>query len=252
MFFFLEKGRGEIVFMTTKIPVYKQIETWISDMIKQGEWKSNQMIPSEFEIANIFEVSRMTARHAVDNLVNRGMLYRIKGSGTYVADLRFEKQIHGLTSFSEDMVSRGMKPGSRVIDYRVVPATDKIAKKLGIQIGDSVHCIQRVRLADEQPMAIEITYLPVSLFPRIPKNVLTQSLYDYIEKELGHSIDHSMQYIEATSANEQEAKLLEIDTHTPVLLIDLYSYLHNGRPFEYVRSLYRSDRYKFIQPAYRL
>ncbi|MGL5296448.1 MAG: GntR family transcriptional regulator [Culicoidibacterales bacterium] len=238
--------------MTKKVPIYKQIEQWISETIKKGEWESNQMIPSEFEIANLFEVSRMTARHAVDNLVNRGMLYRIKGSGTYVADLRFEKQIHGLTSFSEDMVSRGMTPGSRVIDYRIMPADDKIASKLGIQVGESVHCIQRVRLADEQPMAIEITYLPLSLFPRIPRSVLSESLYNYIEKELGHSIDHSMQYIEAASASEHEAKLLEIESHTPVLLIDLYSYLRNGRPFEYVRSLYRSDRYKFIQPAYRL
>lgn len=238
--------------MTKKIPIYKQIETWLSDGIKNGDWESNAMIPSEFEIANLFEVSRMTARHAVDNLVNRGMLYRIKGSGTYVADMRFEKQIHGLTSFSEDMVSRGMVPGSRVIDYRVIEADKKIAKKLGLQAGEQVHCIQRVRLADEQPMAIEITYLPLSLFPRIPKSVLTASLYDYIEKELGHSIDHSMQYIEATNVSEEEANLLEIEATTPVLLIDLYSYLRNGRPFEYVRSLYRSDRYKFIQPAYRL
>lgn len=237
--------------MKVSLPRYREIARELQEQIESGVYQEHQAIPSEPELAKQYEVSRMTARQAINELVYDGVLYRIKGKGTFVNHQKYEKSIHGLTSFSEDMIQKGFKPSSLLINKTYIEASDLIAAKLQIKPRDPVIELKRVRLADDEPMALEFVYLPVSIIKELPDNIGEISLYDYIERELGLLIDYSIQEIEAICLEKEMSDYLKVNPGAPCLLICLQSYLKNGQIFEYVESYYRADRYKFIQPAYR-
>ncbi len=237
--------------MKTVGPIYRQIADELKRKIEQGSYQEHDLIPSETELARLYEVSRMTARQAVNELVYDGILYRVKGRGTYVNAKKYEKAIHGLTSFTEDMMQKGFSPSSILISNEKIKAPTAIAKKLGLRESDDVIILKRVRLADEAPLALEIVYLPCKLVSELPEDIANRSLYEYLETELQLMIDYSIQEIEAISITEEIANHLNVLPQNPCLFITLQSYLKNGQAFEYVESYYRADRYKFIQPAYR-
>ena len=237
--------------MRVSLPRYREIARELKEKIEAGVYQEQQPIPSEPELAKQYEVSRMTARQAINELVYEGVLYRIKGKGTFVNYQKYEKSIHGLTSFSEDMIQKGFSPSSLLINKSVILANELIASKLQIKPKEPVIELKRVRLADDEPMALEFVYLPAAIIKELPENIGSISLYDYIEKELGLMIDYSIQEIEAICLEEEISHYLKVEPSSPCLLICLQSYLKNGQIFEYVESYYRADRYKFIQPAYR-
>jgi GntR family transcriptional regulator len=228
------------------IPIYYQLEEIIKGLIEQGELKTGDMLPSEREYATQHEISRMTVRQAITKLVNDGYVYRKKGTGTFVAEKKIEQPLQGLTSFTEDMKARGMDPSNRLIYFRVVPAPSYIAISLNISEGAPVFEIQRIRLADGVPMALETNYLSESLNPGLSEEVVQSSLYDYIENTLNHKIAEATQIIESSIVSEKEIELLEVKKGSPVLLIERKTFLENGLPLEVVKSVYRADRYRFM------
>ena len=163
-------------------PIYYQIQEWVKQLIEDGEWKPGDKIPSENELCDKFEVSRMTIRQAINNLVEQGYLYRKRGIGTFVQLPKVEQKLQGMTGFTEDMISRGMNPSSQLLSFRLVPATAKIADRLRIQEGESVYEVRRIRLADDEPIAFETTYLSPALVKDINEEILQQSLYEHLEK----------------------------------------------------------------------
>ncbi|MBB5174709.1 GntR family transcriptional regulator [Texcoconibacillus texcoconensis] len=227
------------------IPIYYQLEEWVKHNIERGEWEEGMMIPSERELAEKHEVSRMTIRQAINNLVNAGYLSREKGKGTFVEPNKIEQPLQGLTSFTEDMEARGMKPGARLLSIGIVSATEMVANRLDISEGSQVFELRRVRLADDQPMALEATYLPVELVPEFSETIANHSLYDYIENELGFEVEKATQSIEASIVSDEERDVLGLESGDPVLLIERCTSLKDGRPLEFVKSVYRADRYKF-------
>lgn len=229
------------------VPMYYQIERYIEHLIENRNLKAGDQIPSEREFTDQFHVSRMTVRQAIMNLVNSGLLVRIKGKGTFVSNYnKIEKTLIGLNGFSEDMISRGMKPGSRMLSFRRILPSAKIAERLGLSKSEEVFEIKRTRLADDEPMAIETSYLPVHVFPKLTEKKASPSLYHYIEQECGLLIDHADQSLEAALVTDEEAKILDIQNGSPVLLIERCSFLKNGQPIEQTKSLFRADRYKFM------
>lgn len=228
------------------LPIYHQIEEMIKTQISRGELSDNETIPSEREYAERFEISRMTVRHALNNLVREGYLYRQKGKGTFISPRKIEQPLQGLTSFTEDMLKRGYKPGNKLLSFQKMLATQEVASKLDITTEDLVFEIERIRLADDTPMAIEKTYVPVSIAPNLNELIIKKSIYDYIENELHYTIQNATQQIEAAIARESETSLLHIKNGDPVLMISRISHLQSGLPFEYVKSIYRGDRYTFV------
>lgn len=218
----------------------------MKQLIENGEWKPGDKIPSENELCDKFEVSRMTIRQAINNLVEQGYLSRKRGIGTFVQLPKVEQKLQGMTGFTEDMLSRGMKPSSELLSFRLVLATAKIAKRLKIQEGDSVYEVRRIRLADEEPIAFEMTYLSPTLVKDINEEILQQSLYEHLEKRLGLKLVRATQAIEASIATEEEAGHLHIPKKAPVLVMRQWSYAEDELPLEYVKCIYRGDRYKFI------
>ncbi|QSS99592.1 phosphonate metabolism transcriptional regulator PhnF [Pontibacillus sp. ALD_SL1] len=227
------------------MPMYYQIEEQIKQQIQQGEFAPGDMIPSERELSETYDVSRMTVRQSITNMVNDGILYREKGRGTFVAEQKIEQTLQGMTSFTEDMKARGMMPSSRLLHFDVVPAQADMAGKLGIQQEEELFLIQRIRFADQEPMAVETTFIPAKLAPGLNQDSVQGSLYEYMETTHGYQIGRATQVIEATIVDQQEAELLQVPLSSPVLVIERNSVLTDGTPFEVVKSAYRADRYKF-------
>ncbi|MBA4537553.1 GntR family transcriptional regulator [Bacillus aquiflavi] len=235
----------------SRIPIYLQLEEQIKHQIEKGVLTANQMIPSEREYAQLYGISRMTVRHAINNLVLDGYLYRQKGRGTFVANRKMEQRLQGLTGFTEDMTERGLTPSSRLLSFSIIKANKQVANKLKNSLNTPVYELKRIRLADGEPMALETTYLPVNLVKGLTEEITHQSLYRYIEEELSFIISEARQQIEAATPTDDEISYLQIDRHTPVLLISRTSYLKDGTPFEYVKSAYRADRYIFVHSLKR-
>ncbi|MFC4617461.1 GntR family transcriptional regulator [Camelliibacillus cellulosilyticus] len=228
------------------VPIYYQIEAYIKDMIEANRLGAGDAIPSEREFTEKFQVSRMTVRQAITNLVNDGYLYRQKGKGTFVADKKIEQPLQGLTSFTEDMKRRGMLPATRLLDFSIVPAGRTVAARLQVKDNEAIYKIKRIRLADDKPMALEETYIPTNLVPDLTRDIVQQSLYSHIEKDRRLRIANGDQVIEAAIAGGEETQYLHIAEGDPILLIHRHTFLQDGRPLEWVKSIYRADRYKFV------
>ena len=227
------------------VPIYHQLEEYIKQQIETGILKEEAVIPSEREYAERFQISRMTVRQAINNLVSEGYLKRQKGRGTFVNRKKVEQELQGMTSFTEDMLSRGMNPSSTLLSFQIIPADKNTASDLKIEENDSIYKIKRIRLADGAPMALETAYIPVQIVPGLTEENSNLSLYQYIEEHLSLSISEANQEIEASVADSYDAENLGINLGDPTLLIGRISYLTDGIPFELVKSTFRADRYRF-------
>ncbi|MFP7297279.1 GntR family transcriptional regulator [Neobacillus niacini] len=233
------------------VPIYHQLEEYIKQQIENGVLAEESVIPSEREYAERFQISRMTVRQAINNLVSEGYLKRQKGRGTFVNMKKVEQELQGMTSFTEDMLSRGMNPSSSLLSFQIIPADKKTASSLNIGENDSVYKITRIRLADGAPMALETAFIPVEIVPGLTEENSNLSLYQYIEENLALTISEATQEIEASIADHVDAQALEIKLGDPILLIERISYLQDGIPFELVKSTFRADRYRFIHTMKR-
>ncbi|MGM0755934.1 MAG: GntR family transcriptional regulator [Bacillota bacterium] len=233
------------------IPMYHQIMENLKKQIEDGTLAPDTLIPSKREYAERFDISRMTVRQALSNLVNEGYLYRQKGKGTFVSRKKFEQPLQGLTSFTEDMRQRGLKASSQLVDFKKTVCPEHLLPVLQLSNSDAVYELKRIRLANDEPMAIETSYIPETFAGELTKKHLTGSLYEYIENHTGLAIAHAKQELEANVASEQEAHVLSISTGSPVLSIARTTYFQNDLPFEYVLSVYRGDRYKLIHTMER-
>ncbi|MFS0820830.1 GntR family transcriptional regulator [Bacillus sp. 1P02SD] len=229
---------------SSPVPIYFQIEQRIREKIEKKELNPGEMIPSEREFAEKFQISRMTVRQAINNLVNEGYLQRVRGKGTFVTVKKFEKNTQRLTSFSEDMRSRGLEPGTEVLSFSSIEADSLIASQLKVDKGAEVYQIERLRLADQQPIAFEVFYMSQELVPGLTREVAEHSIFKYVE-EKGLHITSGVQELEATTAHKREASALGIKVGAPVLYIQQISYLEDQQPLEFVKSYYRADRYKY-------
>jgi GntR family transcriptional regulator len=162
-----------------------------------------------------------------------------------------EKKIQGLIGFTEEMKQLNREVTNKLLSFNIIAADDEIAAKLFLVKGEEVYRIERVRSADGIPVLFETVYLPKRIFKDFKPDIMEQSLYNYIEKDLKMVINFSIQSIEAVSANNWVAENLRIPNETAVLHITLNTFLDNGHPFEYVKSFYRADQYRFIQHAFR-
>jgi GntR family transcriptional regulator len=233
------------------VPIYHQLEEYIKQQIESGILQEEAVIPSEREYAERFQISRMTVRQAINNLVSEGYLKRQKGRGTFVNKKKVEQELQGMTSFTEDMLSRGMTPSSTLLSFKIIPADKKTAFDLKIDENDSIYKIKRIRLADGATMALETAYIPVKLVPGLTAENSNLSLYQYIEEHLSLSISEAKQEIEAAIASSHDAETLGITIRDPILLIERISYLQNEVPFELVKSTFRADRYRFVHTMKR-
>ncbi|RZQ61760.1 GntR family transcriptional regulator [Amycolatopsis suaedae] len=203
-------------------------------------------IPTERALAGEFNVSRTTVRQALADLTVEGRLHRVQGKGTFAAEPKLAQRLQ-LSSYTEDMRAQGREPSSKLLEIDEIPAEGDLAKLLALRAGAKVLRMRRLRLADAEPMALETTHLPLGRFRGLRKHVSAGgSLYAVLREQYGVQMQRAEETIETALAGPQEAELLGADVGMPMLLLSRHSFAEDGKPVEFVRSIYRGDRYKFV------
>jgi GntR family transcriptional regulator len=221
------------------IPLYSQLYSLLASKIQSGELKAGDRIPAERELSEQLNISRITARQALDALVESGLVYRERGRGTFVAEPKMRGLI-GFTSFSEDIQSRGMRPGSSILSLELTKVDETLSNLLKINPGDFAVHLVRLRKADEKPVAIQSAYLPAYMVPGLENADLSElSLYKYLRENYFINPYWTEAELEAIPATAEEAHLLGIDKGDPVLVVKGITYTESFEVVESVRTVYR-------------
>ncbi|MCR4401516.1 MAG: GntR family transcriptional regulator [Firmicutes bacterium] len=204
----------------SNIPLYVQVYNAMRDNITSHKWLPRERLPSEAELVEQFNVSRITVRRAVDELVRDGLVIRQKGLGAFIAPPRHSSSVTMLTSLTEDLIEKGFHPGTEILDFSVVPATEDLARRLVLSPGDKVFRVERRRFADDRVVALNLSYIPCRLCPTLSRqDVAVGSLYGALEAKYGLRIKKAIREFEMIEAADYEARLLEVPVGTPILRI---------------------------------
>ena len=207
---------------------------------------TGEAIPSERQLSADLGVSRLTVRAALDDLVRDGYLVRRRGSGTFVSEPKIAQELT-MTSFTEDMERRGMKPASRTLSLEVVPAGAQLGRLLHVSPSEPVMVAKRLRLADRETMAIETLHVRESLVPGLTAAELeNHSFYELLRDRYGTVVAGGVQTIEPTVTNEEESEALGVPLHSPAFLFERFTRDADESVIEFVHSIYRGDRYRIV------
>lgn len=223
-------------------PLYQQLAQTLSQQIVGGEYAAGQALPPERRLAELHNVSRITVRHALDQLARDGLVEQRRGSGTYVSG-KVSQPLSKLTSLSEDVAARGMTAQSRLLSCGVGLATPEEVIGLGLSPGRRISRIVRLRCADGRPLAIEASSIVNDALPD-PAEV-GESLYASMQAR-GMRPVRGVQRLSAIALDERQAETLETRAGAPGLLITRIGYVADGRPVEYTKSTFRGDRWDFV------
>lgn len=229
------------------IPLYFQIQRALMEKIQSGALREGDPLASEEELSRTYQVSRMTARQALHGLKVHGYAFSEKGRGTFVTRPKLEKNILHLQGFTEDMRQRGMKASSRLLEKSVVVGDEDLREKLRLEPGEKVMRLRRLRLADNIPMAIEVSHIPLRPFPGLERfDFVRHSLYATLREQFGLRIGYADEIIEALPAMPEEAELLTIANRSSILSISRLILTAQEMPVESACSRYRGDRYRAL------
>ncbi|TPW26327.1 GntR family transcriptional regulator [Pararhizobium mangrovi] len=223
-------------------PIYMQLAERMRAAILSGHFDSTSPLPPERELSALIGVSRTTVRKSIDVLVAEGLLDQRHGSGTYVIP-RVEQRLWGLRSFSQEIRARGMNPSSVVLEKTVAQPASEEMLALGLGSEARVLRYNRLRLADDVPMAIERVTIEHSLIGDIAE--IGDSLYETLAQR-GRPPVRALQRISADTVSPRDAELLSVRPDSAVLVLERRSYTADGTVLEFTRSTYRADRYDFI------
>lgn len=226
------------------ISYYQQLYTILRKEIDRGTWKPGERMPSEAELITAYGVSRITVRQAFDLLVDDGLIYRRRGSGTFIAKTPVEFGRNHFVSFAEDMHRRGLKPETRVVAARLEPASREIAARLNIETGCELAVLHRLRLANGKPMSVERAHLVHRFCPGIlDGDYADSSLYEALRDRFGIRLARASEVIKAVAADKALAEVLTVPAKSPLVYIERVAFRQAGIPFEYLQCYYRGDRY---------
>lgn len=227
------------------VPIYVQIRRQIEGMIRRGELKEGELLPGEPQLAEELGVSKMTIRQAIYELVAEGLLERHKGRGTFVRPPSMRLQLPFFTSYTQDMRRRGYAPRTVLLQLGTMPASERQAGRLGIEPGDRLVRIHRLRFADELPMVLETVLIVKALFPGIEDALQeSESRYAIYENRYGVRPNRAEQTLEAVITTSEEARHLGVPVGAPALMIEGVLFDQDDRAIEIMKSVYRADRYK--------
>jgi GntR family transcriptional regulator len=237
------------------VPLYYQLEELLINEIQANNFKEDEPILTEMELSKIFGISRPTIRQAINDLVNEGYLYRLKGKGTFVAKSKINQEfIQMIDSFNAEIYKKGLIPRTKVLQQSIILSNEEISKSLQIEINEKVTVLKRLRYADKKqdskladsPLLVVTTYIPYYLCKDIEKiDFEKESLYKTLDNRK-LKVERVRRTFEARKANLDAAKLLQIKEGDPVLYFETIGFLENNTPIEYSKCSYRGDRNSFV------
>lgn len=225
-------------------PLYFQLQEDIKKDIESGVYKVNEMIPTERELQDLYSVSRVTARKAIEGLVFEGILQKKQGIGTIVCKKRMAENTARLQSFTEKFAEQGFTVKTKVLEVAKIIAPNRIANHLQVKEGVEVLYIKRLRLVEEEPIALFHTYLRADIGPT-EFDDYTGSLFQLLEEKYNINIYYSERTIFASEASEEVAELLEIKPGTPTIMVCYSTFNNKEEPIEYAEGFYRSDKFEY-------
>lgn len=226
------------------VPMYAQVESQLRRRIVSGEWTPGQLIPAEQALCAAYGVSRITMRHALQRLVDRGLLIREQGRGTYVRKSDLTAGTRRVRSFTAEVHDLGMTPSSRVISVEEIEAPADVAAALDLPTDASVVRIHRVRLGDRQPIGVQNSFLVADRFPGLADlDLHGKSLYSVLEVNYGVTPFEARETFTVGLVSADEATLLDVPAGSAAFYVERITY-DSRMPFEYVTSVMRGDRYR--------
>jgi len=233
-------------------PIYLQICELIREKIDSGEIVIGSRIWSESDIMEKFGVSRNTARKAIETLQNEGIVSRIQGKGSFVSQPKVDYGLQSLMSFSEEINEKKLEPSSKVICFTREHPDSFHAANLKIPEDHWVFKLERIRFADQHPIAYQVTFIPENLCPGLlDYNFTKKSLYEVFEKHYNHVLSWQKTIIKPVVADNYIAGMLKVSSQTPLLYTESITYLAGGTPIESNKNIYLSERYQFTVLSHR-
>lgn len=228
------------------VPLHFRVREHILGLITSRELKPGDQVPTEVELMRRFKVSRITVRQALGHLTAAGLLYRRSGLGTFVAQPRIEQELKQLTGFVEDMEALQLRAAAKVVKIARPHADAEVAHQLQLKVGAPVVYLERVRLANEEPLSFDTTYLPADIGEAIAQEDLEANpVFSLLEDKYGIKLGEAEYRIEAALATRAVARHLRIRVGAPVLLIERTTSSAEGRPIDYEKLYYRGDRIRY-------
>ena len=238
---------GNFINKQSPLPLYYQLKQILRDKMECGEWLAHALLPSENELCKQYCISRPTVRQALADLEKEGVIYRIRGKGTFVAEPKLNDSIlQSLVGFHEQVITKGKKIRNNVLEQSVEPTGRRVAKSLEIEEGTPVIKIRRLRYVDDEPFSIVTSYLPYNLCPQVLEEDFThKSLYSVL-KNNGFKIERAIRTLEPILASDEHESLLYVKQGASIHLLQSTSYLDDGRPIEFFRAMIRGDKSRFV------
>lgn len=228
------------------VPLYAQIKEVLRERILNGTYKVHGQLPSESEISAIFSVSRITVRQALSDLQSEGLIFKIPGKGTFVAKPKAFQQLTQLEGFAEAMSSMGYEIYNKVLSHQLIPATNVVAQKLGLDVDQVVTEIRRVRYLNREPVSVEITYLPSEVGERLRKaDLASRDIFLIIENDYGIPLGHADLRIDAIPADLGFAELLNIQEGAALLRLERLTHTADGKPLDFEYLYFRGDAFQY-------
>lgn len=227
-------------------PFYKQLKGKILDDIESGKLKHGDKLPSERELAEQFQISRMTARHTLSILEREGVVERRVGAGTFITNNKITMDFITFNSFTKNMLNKGLHPSTEVLSIGKIEAKPHIANKLRVPVGETLFALKRLRKVNDMPIAIEESFVAERLCPNLDTHITDNvSLYQILEDEYGIVLVKAKEHMQVTFSEESDSKLLKIRTESPCIFQESIAFDRNENEIEFSTSLTRSDIVKF-------
>ena len=226
-------------------PLYIQVEEQCIELIKNKTWAVGIKIPTEAQLCKQFGVSRITVRQAMTKLAERGLISKKQGLGTFVCKPKITQRLHDMYSFSEELKKQGYSVSNDIISFEIISSDEYTAKQLEIKADDLVYELKRLRFADEEPYALEASYIPYDLIPELDINdIKRKGLYNTLTEVGGIVIDNANESFEAVILSKEAGGLLKAGEGFPALRLERVTRSGNTI-YEYCESYVRGDRYKY-------
>lgn len=226
-------------------PLYYQLKEIIREKISNNEYKVNDLIPSETELCKMYNVSRITVRKAILDLVQEGVLYRGRGLGTFVAEPFEASKLYGVHGFTEEILKLNQRPSAKLLDFKIKKATAGISEKLNISKEEMVILIKRIRYVNDEPCLIENMYFPYSKVEGIEKANLEGSIYQILKDKYNYKIDKATEIFEPVILDEFESKMLNVKSPCAGLRIERIGYINDRDVLEYTIHIIVGSKCKF-------
>ena len=235
---------GLVLDNSSFVPYYQQVVDQVRTLIKKNKLTSGQVFCSEGDLARTLSISKMPVRQAFQKLRSEGLLIIAKGKRPVIGSGRVPWNFQQLRGFSEEMKRRGLIPSARLLSLEIQEPAIDVAQALKLTLGERVYCARRLRFVNGEPVAVVTSYLPARIFAGIDKQDLEkQSLYHIFEHTYQRRLHWAEEVIGAVNAGEEEARILEADAGSPLLIIKETTYDDQDVAIEYSVSLLRGDRY---------